>query len=349
MPILPRVQAGRRDLERSADALASRIPEPLGVFARLAYNYRWSWAFDGADVFRAIDPERWDRVAENPVRLLQETTADKLAAAAGDSALLERAATLEQEVLSDLARPPRPGLATLERPIAYFSAEYGVHGSLPVYSGGLGALAGDYLKEVSDRALPLVAVGLMYRNGYFRQRIDRGGWQHEYWVDTDPERLPAALVRGDDGEPVTVTAPVRGEHVTAQIWRVDVGRVPLFLLDADRPENSDVGRWITSRLYISDEDMRLAQYVLLGMGGVQALRALGIEPGIVHLNEGHAAFVTLEMARAETSGGSLQSALEIARRRTVFTTHTPVPAGNDTYPASQVAEVLGQIAGTLGV
>jgi starch phosphorylase len=340
------VQAGRRDLERAADALASRIPEALGVFARVAYNYRWSWAFDGADVFRAIDPERWDRVAENPVRLLQETSADRLAAAASDSALLERAAALEQEVLADLARPPRPGVATLERPIAYFSAEYGVHGSLPIYSGGLGALAGDYLKEVSDRALPLVAVGLMYRNGYFRQRIDRGGWQHEYWVDTDPERLPAALVRGDDGEPVTVSAPVRGEQVTAQIWRVDVGRVPLFLLDADRPENSEAGRWITSKLYISDEDMRLAQYVLLGMGGVQALSALGIEPGIVHLNEGHAAFVTLEMARGN---GALAAGLETARARTVFTTHTPVPAGNDTYPASQVAEVLAQTAAALGV
>jgi glycogen phosphorylase len=346
VPILPRVLAGRRDLERAADALASRIPEPLGVFARLAYNYRWSWAFDGADVFRAIDPERWERVAENPVRLLQETTADRLAAAASDPALLSRAAALEQEVISDLARPPRPGIATLERPIAYFSAEYGVHGSLPIYSGGLGALAGDYLKEVSDRALPLVAVGLMYRNGYFRQRIDRGGWQHEYWVDTDPERLPAALVRGDDGEPVTVTVPVRGEQVTAQIWRVDVGRVPLFLLDADRPENSDASRWITSRLYISDEDMRLAQYVLLGIGGVQALSALGIEPGIVHLNEGHAAFVTLEMARGN---GSLASGLDAARAMTVFTTHTPVPAGNDTYPASQVAEVLAQTASALGV
>jgi starch phosphorylase len=344
------VQAGLRDVERAAQALAARLPEPLGVFARLAYNYRWSWAPDGPDVFRAIDPERWDRVAENPVRLLQETGIDRLEAAADDADLLTRAAALEESVKADLARPPRESVATPERPVAYFSAEYGVHVSLPIYSGGLGALAGDYLKEASDRALPMVAVGLMYRNGYFRQRIDRGGWQHEYWVDTDPERLPAALVRSDDGTPVTVTTALRDEQVTAQIWRVDVGRVPLFLLDADRPENSRAGRWITSRLYISDEDMRLAQYVLLGAGGVQALRALGIDPGIVHLNEGHAAFVTLEMARNETSGaGSLQGALEIARRRTVFTTHTPVPAGNDTYPAHQVAEVLAQMAGALGV
>src|SRR5262249_31111045 len=159
-----------------------------------------------------------------------------------------------------------------------------------IYSGGLGALAGDILKEASDRAWPLVAIGLLYRNGYFRQRIDAGGWQHEYWVDTDPDRLPAALVCGDDGTPLTITVQIRDVDVTAQIWRVDVGRVALYLLDAERPENSEAARWITSRLYIGDEDMRLAQYVLLGVGGVRALEAMQIEPSIVHLNEGHAAF-----------------------------------------------------------
>ncbi len=344
------MQAGRRDLERAAAALATRLPEPLGVLARIAYNYRWAWAPDGPSVFRAVDPDRWDRCAENPVRLLEEADAERLAAAAQDHELLSRAAALDELIRGDLARPAREGAATPERPVAYFSAEYGIHGSLPIYSGGLGALAGDILKEASDRALPLVAVGLLYRNGYFRQRIDASGWQHEYWVDTDPERVPAALVRSGDGVPVTVTVTVRDAEVTAQIWRVDVGRVPLFLLDADRPENSRVARWITSRLYIGDPDLRLAQYLLLGVGGVQALAALGIEPGIVHLNEGHAAFVTLEMARRESSGnGRLEGALEIARRRTVFTTHTPVPAGNDTYPAAQVAETLASLAGALGV
>jgi starch phosphorylase len=187
----------------------------------------------------------------------------------------------------------------------------------------------------------MVAVGLLYRQGYFRQRIDGSGWQHEYWVDTDPARLPAALVTREDGEPVTVCVPVRDVEVTAQIWRVDVGRVPLFLLDAERPENDRVARWITARLYTPDSDMRLAQYVLLGVGGVRALKAMGIEPGIVHLNEGHAAFVSLEMA-----GAGLD--LEAGRERTVFTTHTPVPAGNDTYPAAQVAETLGRLAYELG-
>ncbi len=342
--------AGRRELERAAEALATRIPAPLGVLARVAYNYRWAWDPEGPDLFRSLDPDRWELVAENPVKQLQEAAVDRLVAAAQDADLLARAAALEDRISADLARPAHEGPASPERPIAYFSAEYGFHGSFPIYSGGLGALAGDILKEASDRAWPLVAVGLLYRFGYFRQRIDSGGWQHEYWVDTDPDRLPAALVRGDDGEPLTVTVPVADVQVHAQIWRADIGRIPLYLLDAERPENSEAARWITSRLYISDEEMRLAQYVLLGIGGVRALEAMEIEPSIVHLNEGHAAFVSLELARRETANnGSLEGALELARRRTIFTTHTPVPAGNDTYPALQVAEVLQDISRTLGV
>ena len=336
------VQAGQRDLERAAAALATRIPEPLGVLARVAYNYRWAWDPDGPAVFADVDPDRWDRVAENPVKLLEEAAAERLAAAAGDEDLLARAAALEARIQADLARPRRDAVTTSERPIAYFSAEYGFHGSFPIYSGGLGALAGDILKEASDRAWPLVAVGLLYRNGYFRQRIDAGGWQHEYWVDTDPDRLPTALVT-ENGEPITITVPISDEDVTAQIWRVDVGGVPLFLLDADRPENSQAARWITSRLYIGDEDTRLAQYMLLGIGGVRALDALGIDPGIVHLNEGHAAFVSLELARRENGD------FAAARERTVFTTHTPVPAGNDTYPAEQVAETLAQVTRALSI
>jgi glycogen phosphorylase len=344
------VQAGRSDLERAATALATRLPEPLGVLARLAYNYRWAWDPDGPAIYREIDPDRWDRVAENSVRLLQEAATDRLAAAARNTELLARAAALEERVTADLARPRRDVVTASERPIAYFSAEYGFHGSFPIYSGGLGALAGDILKEASDRAWPMVAVGLLYRHGYFRQRIDAGGWQHEYWVDTDPDRLPTALVTGDDGEPITIVVPIADYEVTAQIWRVDVGGIALYLLDAERPENSQTAKWITSRLYIGDEDTRLAQYMLLGIGGVRALEAMGIEPGLVHLNEGHAAFVSLELARREYSGnGALSAALEIARKRTIFTTHTPVPAGNDTYPASQVADTLAHIAGTLGV
>jgi starch phosphorylase len=190
----------------------------------------------------------------------------------------------------------------------------------------------------------------MYRQGYFRQRIDGWGWQHEYWVDTDPDRVPAALVTGDDGMPLTVTVPIRGVDVVAQVWRVDVGRVALYLLDAERPENDQITRWITSRLYVGDPDTRLAQYLLLGIGGMRALRAMGIAPGLVHLNEGHAAFASLELARAEAEQGlDAEEAFEAARARTIFTTHTPVPAGNDTYDAGQVAAAIGGLAESMGI
>ena len=249
----------------------------------------------------------------------------------------------------DLGRPSAAPVAR-ERPIAFFCAEFGVHRSLPIYSGGLGGLAGDLLKEASDRALPLVAVGLMYRQGYFRQRLDVAGWQQGYWIDTDSERLPAALVRGQDARPLTITVPIRGREVRAQVWRVAVGRVPLFLLDADVPENGRLERWITSQLYIGDPITRLSQYALLWIGGVRAVAALGIEPALVHLNEGPAAFAVLEPARGEASarGASVETALEAARQRTVFTTHTPVAAGNETYPREDVIDTVGGMAAELG-
>src|SRR4051794_37496916 len=342
---------GHDDLQRAAGALASRLPDALGVLARIAYDYRWSWTPGGDDLFAAVDGERWELCAHNPVRLLQGARAERLQAAAADDALLARAAALEDALRADRERPAAPaGEATAEHPVAYFSAEYGVHASLPVYSGGLGALAGDILKEASDRALPLVAVGLLYHQGYFRQRIDASGWQHESWVPTDPERQPAALVRGADGEPLEITVPVGDEDVVAQVWRVEVGRVPLFLLDTDRPENSRGARWISSRLYTGTRDMRLAQYALLGVGGMRALRAMGIDPSVVHLNEGHAAFASLELARGEgATGAALDDALTSARARTGFTTHTPVPAGNDTYEPEQVAETFGALAGEVGL
>jgi starch phosphorylase len=342
---------GQADLARAAENLASQVPDPLAPLARLAYNYRWSWMPDGKEVFRALDPLRWEKVAGNPVRLLQEVGPEACRRAAADQDLLDRAQALEQAVQHDLGRDAAAGAVSPEHPAAYLSAEFAVHASLPIYSGGLGALAGDILKEASDLAIPMVAVGLMYRQGYFRQRIDAWGWQHEYWVDTDPDRVPGALVTGDDGLPLTVTVPIRGVDVVAQIWRVDVGRVALYLLDAERPENDQITRWITSRLYVGDPDTRLAQYILLGVGGLRALRAMGIEPGLVHLNEGHAAFASLELAHqeAEATGMTLEDAFEAARAKTIFTTHTPVPAGNDTYDAGQVSEALGGLAQSLGV
>jgi glycogen phosphorylase len=343
------VLAGTNDVAAAAAALRTRLPEPLGGLADLAYNYRWSWTPGGAELFASLDPRRWEACGGNPVRLLQEAHPGVLERAASDDAFLERLAALKATVDAALAEEPSSGALSADRPAAFFCAEYAVHVSLPVYSGGLGVLAGDILKESSDRGVPLVAVGLMYRHGYFRQRIDASGWQHEYWVDTDPDRLPGALVTGEDGAPVTITVPVAGRQLVAQVWRVDVGRVPLLLLDADRPENDVADRWITSRLYVGDADMRLRQYVLLGVGGVRALHALGVEPAVVHLNEGHAAFACLELARTarDADGGSAADAFEAVRARTVFTTHTPVPAGNDTYPPQQVADMLAGIAGEM--
>jgi glycogen phosphorylase len=336
---------GSADLDRAALDLAARLPAPLAVAARLALNYRWSWMPGGDAAFRSIDPHRWEACGHNPVRLLQEVHVPALQRAAEDGRWEELGAAVD----ADLARPPLPGLVTLERPIVFLCAEYGIHPSLPIYSGGLGVLAGDMLKQASDHALPLVGIGLLYRQSYFRQRIDVTGWQQEHWLDVDPDRLPAALVTRDGGRALTVTVPVRGRDVLAQVWRVDIGRVPLYLLDTDLPENSRVDRWITARLYVADRETRLAQYAVLGVGGVLALRALGIDPALLHLNEGHAAFAPVELAReAAAAGASLEEACASARHRTVFTTHTPVAAGNEAYSLEELTGVLGDIPLRLG-
>jgi starch phosphorylase len=334
------IDAGRRDLDRAIAGLAARLPAGLEALARVAYDYAWSWDPDGPEVFAAVDPERWIACGANPVRLLQEATTERLEAAAAAGPLLERAAALDRRLAEHRAAPTsRDG-----GPVAYFCAEYAIHASLPVYSGGLGALAGDLVKEASDRALPFVAIGLLYRQGYFRQRIDLSGWQREYWLDTDAERLPAALIRDEDGEPVTVSVPTHDEEIVAQIWRVDVGRVPLLLLDAERPENSAFARWTTSQLYVGSPEVRLNQYALLGVGGRRALAALGIEPEVIHLNEGHAAFGALQ-----EPGETVPELTAAARAHTVFTTHTPVPAGNDAYPGAEVGALLEPLIAARGL
>jgi glycogen phosphorylase len=342
---------GRQDLERSVAELAARLPDPLRPFARLAYNYHWSWQLRGAELFEAISPGRFAISNKNPVRVLLEASRPELMRASEDQGLLDRGQALVAALDADLARSPETrGAVDPAHPVAFLCAEYGIHVSLPIYSGGLGALAGDLVKEASDQAVPLVAVGLLYRKGYFRQRIDAGGWQHEYWLDTDPDRLPMALVTGADGQPIRITIPIYEANVTAHVWRADIGRIPLYLLDTDTRENAPFERWITGRLYVADPETRLAQYVLLGMGGVRALRAMGIEPGVVHLNEGHGAFAPLELAAPDLQQGtSFDRAITAASQRTVFTTHTPVPAGNDSYPDDQVARAVGRVADDLDI
>ena len=339
---------GEDDVRRAVTDLADRLPEPLAPLAGVAYNYRWCWADDGAGVFAAIDPERWHRVGANPVRLLAEAAPDRLESAATRSDVAERVAALALLLEEDRARPPAVGTDP-DRPVAFFCAEFAVHASLPVYSGGLGVLAGDILKEASDQALPMVGVGLLYRTGYFHQRLDTTGYQHEYWLDSDPERLPCVQVTDGRSGPLIVQVPVDDEDVVARVWRVDVGRVPLYLLDTDCPENSTVGRWVTSRLYEGIRSVRLAQYGVLGYGGVQVLEALGIEPSVLHVNEGHPMLsMAALMAGSRAQGRTYDEAWAEARGRLVFTTHTPVPAGNDAYAPTEVRAMLERIATQTG-
>ncbi len=339
---------GRDDTRRAVEALASTLPLELAGLAELAYNYWWSWAPGGPELFRRIQPDRWSRCGENPVRLLQEVRRDRLNELAQDAAFLADLHVLLAEMKAYLERPESFG--SMSAPFVHMCAEYGVHSSMPIYAGGLGVLMGDFLKQESDQALPIVGIGLLYSQGSFQQRLDQSGYQHEYWLATDAERLPMVRVTGGNGAPLTLRVPARGHEVAVQLWRVNVGRVPLFLLDTDCEENSASDRWITSRLYVGDREMRLAQYAILGIGGVRALRAIGIHPSVIHLNEGHAALVGLELTReAMSDGRTFDEALALARQMTRFTTHTPVAAGNDTFSPEDLRSTLGHVPATLGV
>ena len=341
---------GTDDVQQAARNLAARLPERLAPLARLAFNYRWCWHPEGTELFEELDPARFERDKQNPLRLLQEVDYELLERVAGDDGYVERAARVDREVHEEMAAPAAEGPVPADRPVAFFCAEFGIHRSLPLYSGGLGVLAGDILMASSDLRLPMVGIGLMYTQGQFHQRLDPLGWQHDFWIDSDPPRLPTALVTGEDGAPIEITVPVHGRDVATRIWRVDVGRVPLYLLDTDLPQNHPVDRWITSRLYVGDREIRLAQYALLGRGGVRALRAIGIDPSVLHLNEGHAALAPLELVREEVANGwSFDHAVESARARTVFTTHTPVAAGNETYSPDEFLTVLGDLPAQCGV
>ena len=341
---------GTNDLARAVDRLARRLPEPLFPLARIAYNYRWSWTPGGRELFRHFGTHRFNLSNENPVRFLRDLPERSLLDAATDDVYLARLNNVVEVLDDDLARPARTDLG--DGPVAFLCAEFGVHRSLPVYSGGLGVLAGDLLKEASDQALPLVGVGLFYRKGYFHQRVDRAGWQHEYWTEVDPEALPAVRVTTPNGSPLAIRVPIWDGHVTAHVWRIDLGRVPLYLLDAEIAENSPLQRWVSARLYEGNRSIRLAQYALLGVGAVRALDAMSITPALFHLNEGHAALATLAVASqiARSSEGpvdDLRDALERVRDHFVFTTHTPVQAGNETYSREEILPVLGSLADEL--
>jgi starch phosphorylase len=326
------------------------LPPELAALGKLAMNLRWSWDARTRDLFRWVDPERWETVAHDPVQLLGAVPPPRLAELASEAAftryLAEVAADLDRYVTQPRWFQDRQAdIGSPLRLVAYFSPEFGISEALPQYSGGLGVLAGDHLKAASDLGLPLVGVGLFYRHGYFRQSLGLDGIQHERFPTLDPDGL--ALTRCDG---VRVELDLGGESVACQLWRADVGRVSLYLLDTDVDGNSPAAREITDRLYGGDTEHRLRQEIVLGVGGVRALQAVGLEPQVFHTNEGHAGFLGLERARQLVAGGlNFAEAIEAVRAGNVFTTHTPVPAGIDRFPAELMQKYFGAFGTACGV
>lgn len=329
------------------------LPEPLRPLHDLARNLRWSWHTETRELFRSADPEAWRPADADPVRLLGSLSAGRLAELAGDAEYLGRLAAASADLAEYLEGPrwyqeQQAAGAELPAGIAYFSPEFGVTAALPQYSGGLGILAGDHLKAASDLGVPLIGVGLLYRHGYFRQTLSRDGWQQEHYPVLDPNELPLDLVREADGTPARVVLALPGgRSLHACVWLARVGRVPLLLLDSDVEENAPGERDVTDRLYGGGSDHRLLQEMLLGIGGVRAVRTWcrltgAPEPEVFHTNEGHAGFLGLERIRELVAEGlGFEPALETVRAGAVFTTHTPVPAGIDRFDRGLVARHFG--------
>jgi starch phosphorylase len=316
--------------------LTHKLPTPLQAVARLATNLRWVWNHATDRVWEALAPEVWQQT-RNPILVIQNTARTRLEELARNREFVERVQLLDHNLSDYLARPSWfQRTQSLERPlrIAYFSMEYGITDALPLYSGGLGILAGDHLKTASDLGIPLTAVGLFYREGYFRQMLDASGAQLEIYSINAPESLPVRPVLDAEGMPLRVPIELPGRELRVRVWRASVGRVDLFLLDSDDPLNSPFDRGITAQLYGGDAERRLMQEIVLGIGGWRALQALGFEVDVCHLNEGHAALATIERARAFMHGNGTDffTALWATRAGNVFTTHTPVAAAFDTFP-----------------
>ena len=325
------------------------IPAPLAQLHELAYNLRWTWDHQTAGLFRRLDPARWEATNHNPVLTLRTTEQARLDEAARDLAYRRELAGAAAELAAYLDADPGDG--AIRPRVAYFCAEFGLAECLPIYSGGLGVLAGDHLKAASDLGLSLVGVGLFYRGGYFQQRLTLDGWQQEVYPDNDPATLPIRPALDSNGRPVEIRLRFPQREVAARAWCVEVGRIPLFLLDTDLEANAPEDREITSRLYGGDRDMRIRQELLLGIGGVRLLDALGRRPEVCHLNEGHSAFLTLERIRQliVERGLSFHEAMPVAAAGLVFTTHTPVTAGHDAFDAGMIDAYLGEYYRELGL
>ncbi|MDQ3611541.1 MAG: alpha-glucan family phosphorylase, partial [Actinomycetota bacterium] len=333
------------------------LPAQLEPLSELAANLRWAWDRRTRELFRWADPDAWERTGHNPVALLAALTGARLRALSGDASFLAELSAVSEELRRYLTEP-RWAQSREPRPprVAYFSPEFGLTHAVQIYSGGLGVLAGDHLKSASDLGLDMVAVGLVYRHGYFHQRLDADGWQQERYPDLNPHDLPLRpLAR--DGAPLTVEVPLAGRPVHCRVWTAQVGRVPLLLLDTDVPANAPEDRGVTDKLYGGDVEHRLRQELVLGVAGVRAIdaaRGLGVldaPPQMFHSNEGHAGFLQLERVRRLVVDGKLTfaEAVQSARAAVVFTTHTPVPAGIDVFPRQLMERYLGWLADDCGV
>jgi starch phosphorylase len=328
-------------------AVRAALPEPLAPLFPIALNLRWSWDPRTADLFRWVDPEAWEAANHDPMAMLGLVSKERFEELVADEPFMSFLETVKNDLETYLAQP-RWYQQRKDAPasIAYLSPEFGVSEALPVYSGGLGVLAGDHLKAASDLGVPLVALGLLYREGYFRQHLNADGWQQERYPALDPHAMPLTLLEGSDGHPLKIEVELASVRCVAQIWRAEVGRIPLLLLDCDVEENEETERRVTDRLYGGGTEHRLRQEIVLGIGGVRALHAAGFDPDVFHTNEGHAGFMGLERIRqlVAENGMTFHEAREAVRAATVFTTHTPVPAGIDVYPPELIETYFSNFA-----
>ena len=332
-----------------------RLPERIQRLEELSYNLWWAWHPEAQELFASLDPGLWEETNHNPVKVLQQVGQERLESAASDAAYLARydavLAAFDAYMGATDTWFARNYPELKDHVIAYFSAEFGLHEVLPIYSGGLGILSGDHCKEASDLGLPLVGVGFLYPQGYFTQRIAEDGTQEAIYEKINFAEVPARPARTADGEEVTIFVDLPGRRVYAKVWEIHVGRVRLYLMDTDVPQNAPADRELGARLYSADPEQRISQEIILGIGGVRTLHALGIRPAVYHLNEGHSAFLGLERIRLlmKEEGLSFDEALEVVRATSLFTTHTPVAAGHDTFPFPMIDKHFNFYWGELGL
>jgi len=331
------------------------IPERISGLETLAKNLWWTWNHEAIDLFREIDLALWEKTDHNPVRFIQEVSIAKLEEKLSDAEFLERYDSVMEKFNNYMNTEDtwfsRNYPDYVNENIIYFSAEYGIHEILPIYSGGLGVLSADHCKSASDLGIPFIAIGLLYKQGYFEQYINREGLQEAHYKNLDHSRLPLIPVYNSEGFPLTISVEIMERNVHARAWRIDIGRTKLYLLDTDVPENNEHDRNITGRLYGGDRETRIQQEIVLGIGGIRLLDALNIRGTVYHINEGHSAFMTLELARKLITEKNLsfREAKEIVSSSTIFTTHTPVPAGSDIFPLEMIDRYFGNYWPQLGI